>query len=204
MNNNFIHPLLEIKYTDKGVGIFAKDDIPINTVIIKEIPIIYNSSNIYKYLNLPLFKQLSKLLLVLLNSDNKEQFLKLVPHIEDKYIIKYNRIEEYHKKYFKDIDKETICLYFSKIMRNAFYFNNHIPSILFYGTQINHSCDPNVNYKPKGKYMIFTTIMNISKDNELYGLYINSETAKTMNRQMRQQYLLNHYAFECKCNKCSL
>lgn len=198
---NFIHPSLEIKKTDKGYGIFAKEYIPKNTKIIKEIPVIYKSSNIKKFLKSPFYKQVSKLLLVLLKS-HKEQFLKLVPHTHDNHIVNYLKIKDYHEKYFNDINKETICLYFSKIMRNAFYFHDNIPSVLFYGTLINHSCSPNVDFDPVKEFMVFKTIKDIEKDSEIYGLYINKDVMPTMTTNSRKQYLLDNYAFNCNCVKC--
>ena len=202
---SFFHKLLEVKKCSKGNGIFAIDNIPINTIIIKEIPLIYdnlNKTNYKDYLNESSLEQYGKLLLTILQSENKTKFLNLVPIEYDEYIINYSKIQNIHTKYFSDIDPKVFCLYYSKILRNAFYFHNNIPSILFFGTLLNHSCEPNVLFYPKKEYIIFKTCKFIKKNDEILALYINEDSVKKMNTLTRKNYLLKNYGFNCDCIKC--
>jgi len=193
--------MIEVKECSKGHGVFATKNIPKDTIIIREKPVIYPNKSKIELTDL---EQMIKLMHHLLHSTSKkkESFLQLVPLVEDEYIVNYSNIQKYHHQYFPELDSKTYCLYYSKMYRNAFYFYEDT-AILFDATIMNHSCNPNVNYYPKQDLMFFKTIRPIKKDEELEICYINKDTVKHMSTIERQTYLLHHYGFHCTCNTCN-
>ena len=83
-------------------------------------------------------------------------------------------------------------------MCNAFDFGKYGPAILFNGALLNHSCDPNVIFKQENKYMIFKTIKDINKGEELCNNYIDI----TLPKKRRLSILKSQYGFTCTCNRC--
>lgn len=181
------------KHSEYGLGAFANINIPSNTIILKEKP--YN-------LNYPYDETYIYMLIKTFLNDPKysTQFLSLVPiklDLEDKTFISYDLLKDGHEKHLPQLTKDQMVLYYMKLKRNMFKFDNS-PGICFIGTRINHSCDPNVTYYKDGDVLVFKTIKSINKDEELFESYIDYE----LPREVRQEMLLDRYGFVCKCNKC--
>ncbi len=115
----------------------------------------------------------------------------------------YKLINNYHdkkiKKYLLLVDNDIIILYYYKILFNAFDMNNN-PTILPIGAKMNHSCKPNIYFYQKNNMMYFEALCNINKGDELCYSYLRNY--KFINQKDKQNYLLNHYNFICKCIIC--
>ena len=211
---DFISKLIKKKYyVNKGYGFEAVDNIPMNTILIKETPLIdINNIEIYDDSILQMFSIIYK---VMKNTDTKDKFLKLVPDklTDNKLIISYELLIKYinklpetnFKKYFISLSKHDLLLYCLKYTRNAFNFTiykNNIkfrtPVILTKGTIFNHSCVPNVIFFKKGHQMYFITTRDVNKGEELCDSYIDIK----LNKSERQKLLFDQYGFKCQCNRC--
>jgi len=104
------------------------------------------------------------------------------------------------KKYLLLVKIDTLYFYYLKILFNAFQMNNN-SSILPIGAMMNHSCKPNIIFYEKNNMMIFEACANIKKDDEL--LYSYLRNYKYNNQTDKQNYLLNHYNFNCSCLECT-
>jgi SET domain-containing protein len=197
MNNNiiFLHKNLEIRISEgKGRGVFATEDIPANTIILKEKPL-YNKTSKGNY-----YKDVLRIIRLALNT-NREEFLNLAPATfeEIKYPISKKGFAKRYDKYLKNTTLNTAKLYFEKYAINVFAFKQD-SAFLFYGAKFNHSCEPNVEYfckRNKGCF-IFRTIKAIKKDEEVFDYYIDTE----LPREKRQKKLLNGFGFLCTCSRC--
>jgi hypothetical protein len=181
------------KQSEYGLGAFANVNIPSNTIILKEKP--YNLDHPYDetYIYMLIKSFLS-------NKIYSKQFLSLVPiklDLKDNTFISYDLLKDGHEKYLPQLTKDQMVLYYMKLKRNMFKFDNS-PGICFVGTRINHSCDPNVTYYKDNDVLIFKTIKQINKDEELFESYINYDLPKSE----RQKLLLERYGFVCNCNRC--
>src|SRR5579872_3603815 len=155
---NFIDHRLQITVIpNKGRGIIAKEKIPKNTIIMKEVPsIILPSDEI-------IFSDMFQLLYIIACSrpEIKHQFYLLQPNKIDQFVChrkrmvqsfeKLSTIQNRHAKriytYFKrNFTIDELLLMAAKYMCNAFDFGIGGPVILFTGTLLNHSCDPNVSF----------------------------------------------------------
>jgi hypothetical protein len=191
--------------SQKGTGIIATAKIPAKTIIIKEQPAFKIDDN-EKIVSDML--QLVHKIMKTENKDKKRRFKTLVPLTLDNYKIdstaifmeleklKTSHIATY--QYLKNINKEKLLLYCAKYMCNAFEFND-LPVILFNGTLLNHSCLPNVIFGRCGDYMIFETIRDIKKGEELCDSYIDI----TESRGKRKKHLKLQYGFDCQCIRCT-
>lgn len=181
------------KQSEYGLGAFANTNIPTNTTILREKP--YNLDHPYDE------SYMYMLINTFLNDKTySTQFLSLVPtklDLADKTFVSYDSLKDGHEKHLPQLTKDQMVLYFMKLKRNMFKFDNS-PGICFIGTRINHSCDPNVTYYKENDELVFKTIKPINKDEELVESYIDYE----LPRDLRQQMLLDRYGFVCKCNKC--
>jgi SET domain-containing protein len=83
-------------------------------------------------------------------------------------------------------------------MRNWFTYDDKAV-ILFYGTKLNHSCNPNIKYMKEGNVMVFRTKRPIQPGEELFDSYINCQMCKAD----RQSKLKRCYGFDCQCDKCN-
>lgn len=185
----YLYKTIYQKKCQYGIGTFTKKFIPKDTIVLKEKPFYLKEEKNDFY---P-FKLIKKIL-----KEKKKDFLNLVPDKIDKYAtFDEELLNEAHKKYFQNIDKELLRLYYLKYKRNAFGFEGN-PGILFYATKMNHSCSPNVKYYRSGNKMIFKTTRDIQANEELFDSYIPTFYSK----EERKKLLLNRYGFECNCNNC--
>jgi hypothetical protein len=186
------------KQSKYGIGTFATVDIPVGTVILKETP--YCLSKNKEEDPAYIFKLIDKFL-----SDKQyiKKFLSLVPESincnKDYDCVPYEDMKYFHQLYLPQLSRKEIMLYFMKLKRNMFTFHNS-PGICFIATRMNHSCDPNINYKVVGKELVFKTIKPIYKNDELFDSYIDFHLPK----KQRQKLLLERYGFLCKCTKCNV
>lgn len=172
-----------------GIGVFTKKFIPNNTIILKEKSYYLKEEN-NKYYPFKLIKKLLK--------ENKKDFLNLVPdNVDSHATFDEELLDEAHKKYFHNIDKELLRLYYLKYKRNAFKFDGN-PGILFYATKMNHNCSPNVKYYRSGNKMIFETTRDIQANEEIFDSYIPT----ILSKEERKEMLLKRYGFDCNCNNC--
>ena len=79
-------------------------------------------------------------------------------------------------------------------------------SIFRHSTLINHSCDPNVDFKVQLNSdndspisLSFHSLKKIKKDDQLFTSYLPSPKMKY---DQRQKYLLDNWGFVCQCKKC--
>jgi SET domain-containing protein len=100
------------------------------------------------------------------------------------------------KKYLLKFDIDILYIYYYKIIFNAFDMYK-TPVLLFNGATMNHSCFPNIYFYECNNAMIFITLSNIKKGDELTYSYLRHVNYKT--NEEKHKYLLNHYNFECNC-----
>ena len=190
----YTHPSLYQKQNDYGLGTYTKSFIPENTVIIKEKPhnLTHVTNNDPHYI-IQLIKHLLK--------NNPKEFLSIVQKNIDDHIresVNYDTIKEGHLEHLPELSEDEIKLYYTKYRRNAFKFGDN-PGFLFYGTRLNHSCEPNVSYYPSNEVMIFKTKRDIHPEEEILDSYINYNQPK----MVRQSELKRRYGFDCGCTKCN-
>ena len=183
----YVHPHIYQKRGDFGISTYTRKNIPEGTVIIEELPHNINAVNDdeYRY----------KLIRHLLNTQRKN-FMDLVP-LELDYDADDIYDYEKHMKFFPELSEELMKLYYLKYKRNAFLFDNQ-PSILFFSTKMNHSCESNCRYYRDNDRMIFETKRDIQAGEELFDSYI----ACNLPREERQQILKDRYGFDCGCTRC--
>ena len=193
--NNVIycHKGIEHRPSRHGTGTFAVHPILKNTEILREKPYHLDEPRTDETY---IFKLLRKLLD---DPQIKPLVDDLVPHEPDEYMPHFGDPQESMRQQFlPDIPRERAHLYYTKYKRNNFGFGDQ-PGFLFYGTKMNHSCNPNVHYERDGDHMVFRATRDIQPGEELFDSYINSN----MSRNDRQQELLRRYGFQCMCDKCS-
>jgi hypothetical protein len=191
----FKHDAIKVKEsTGKGRGVFAIQDIPENTIVLKEQPIYLDElTGRYYHDTLTLVRKLI--------DEYKDDFLSLFPHTLNEYnLIKRKNFIKNCDKFFKDVPIETVELYYEKFAKNCFAYKDG-SATLFYGAKFNHSCDPDViyNYNKKEKCFIFKTERNIKQGEEIFDTYIDHSDPK----KKRQKELLNIYGFVCTCIRCA-
>ena len=203
-NAEYFNPNFTIKsIQNKGFGIISSVNIPINIDVIHETPIIYEQST-KKYSSYNFYEKNAILLdQILQNPEQKTKFLKITPNKLSPQCVDYSIVKHLHHKYFPTMEKHIFQLYMCKMTRNVFNFND-LPAILFYGTLLNHSCEPNVQFRvsDNGKFMTFTTIRPINAGDEVCDSYLNEETIKHMSLTERQHNLHKQYDFLCTCSRC--
>lgn len=151
-------------------GFVANMNIPKYTVILVEKP--------HK-----IYKTLDKMV-----SDMKED------------IKKYKLEQQFQNLYPRNLEEDDKNYYYEKIIKNAFDFDRkkHTkPCLLFYGAIFNHSCYPNVLFTSFNEFMIFYTIRDIKKGEELTDHYIDVNKPRDIRKE-----LLEQYEFTCNCQKC--
>lgn len=189
----------------KGYGFFSNENIPRNTILIKEKPSFYIQENEQIY------SEVFQLLYNVLTSKDKDllfKFFKLLPKSlqnyrvdKEKILIEFEKIKKLNIEMYNFLSQnytlDEIYLYCAKYMCNAFEFNNK-PVILLTGSMLNHSCLPNVVFGKKNKMMYFQAIRDIKKNEEILDNYIDI----TLPQIDRQIYLKNQYGFDCDCTRC--
>jgi hypothetical protein len=189
--------MFKIIDTNKGKSVIAECDIPKDTIIFEEIPIVIGEDmydciyNIYENDTASL----------------EIEFNKLTPYELDKYAIKYDEIlnhirtlPQYMQDFFLNFKPEKLRLVCTKFYRNAFTYNSQ-SAILMKGRLLNHSCDYNTNFyldAINNKY-IFKTNRFIKKNEEITDHYIDVN----LSIKKRKNLLLTQYGFNCSCIKCN-
>ena|SRR5438132_1419008 len=190
-HSNFTHPDLEERITEqKGRGIFAINDIPKNTVVIREKPIVTNKEDNVKYL---------VSIIVYLYYNHKAEFDQIAPDKIDSTMSISIVMKSDLKKYISDDD--DILLYYTKYIRNGFRFNNN-SGMLFYGCILNHDCVPNTVFKQEDEFMVFTTTRKIRKDEEVTDSYLSAPEYNLFSDKKKKGILYKQYGFLCTCVKC--
>ena len=116
---------------------------------------------------------------------------KLIKNIHN--IINYNTKM---KKFFQNISNEELEYYYAKYIFNTFEGNKYGPLTLPLTAKINHSCNPNVDFKfneKTGQMNSFAT-RDIKKGDEILNSYLVNKTIK-----FHKEYLYEHYGFRCEC-----
>ena len=193
----YVHPHIYQKRGKYGMGTYARKAIPEGTIIIKELPQNIPDSNDDDYR--------FKLIKHLLEGETRDDFLQMVPTELDNTMETGLDLSEKHAAFLPELTDDEMKLYYLKIRRNAFSFENH-PSLLFYSTRMNHSCEPHVSYykdttgEKDGEKdcMTFKTKRPIRANEEIFDAYING----SMPKAERQLALKTRYGFDCACNKC--
>lgn len=201
---------LRLKKTNikgKGIGFIAKENIPANTIILREKP------DFYLEINENTISDIFELLYKIFTSKDKtkiDRFLDLTPctihnfpHYFNKTLEELDKLKNtklnYIYEFFKNnYNHDEITLFCVKYMCNAFEFDNAC-SILYTGRIFNHSCLPNIIFYRVDNMMYFMTIIDIKKGQELVDNYVDI----VQNKKIRQDRLLNQYGFICSCVRCS-
>lgn len=190
----FCHNGVCVKKSTNGMGTFATKRIPANTVMLKEKPHALDEPRSPEYA----FKLIRRLID---NPATKPQLESLVPlsldPADEHRVAPYSDLEEGHRKYLPELTPEQMRLMHAKLMRNWFSLGDR-PGILFTGTRMNHSCNPNVRYSMDGDHMVFRTARPIRKNEEIFDSYISGELPYAE----RQAELQRRYGFQCGCDKC--
>ena len=174
--------------------IIAKENIKKGTIILIEKPV-YKEKNIILLLYILIknkddinIKNLYPRNNININSTFLQTIYKLINNYPDKKI----------KQFLLLIDTNILIFYYYKILFNAFDMNT--PAILPIGAKMNHSCKPNVYFYQKNNLMYFEALNDIKKNDELCYSYLRNYNF--INQKDKQNYLLNHYNFICKCVMC--
>lgn len=196
----------DMLYINKSIHIHddrvvAMDNIPANTIILKEYPII----NLFGEKNNDPALQIILKLSDFCNSNmlypRDIHISKKHPELK-KWIKNMDRCVE-KNNIAKMLENDTDYLYhlYEKYLYNAFSMGEYGPIISVYGAKFNHSCDPNVDFyfDTKNGHIIFKTNRRIKKGEELYDTYVDVD----LDYHIRQKYLKEHYDFICKCKKCT-
>jgi hypothetical protein len=189
----FCHNGICIKPSNYGMGTFASENIPANTELLRETPHTLDESRSSDYI----YKLIRKLLD---NPETRPQLESLVPlsiDPNDPYITPYESMAEGHRRYLPELSADKMRLLHTKLKRNWFSCNDR-PGVLFTGTRMNHSCNPNVTYSMDGNNMVFRTTRPIKRNEEIFDSYIGTN----LPYHARQTDLKQRYGFDCGCDKC--
>ncbi|EED12492.1 SET domain containing protein [Talaromyces stipitatus ATCC 10500] len=176
--------LIEVRESPgKGLGVFAKDNIPRGTRILAESSLLKVEND---------------------NPDAKkilQAFEDLTPSQQSSYL-------ELHRYTF-DSDKQILEAQMGQTWDEMaemhrkvlnIYTANSFPSIYLLGSRFNHSCVPNTthSYHPSLDKETFHTIQDITAGEELLITYIDGSN---WDRSRRQKYL-QKWGFQCNCPVC--
>jgi hypothetical protein len=177
--------LIEVRESpSKGLGIFAKFNIPRGTRVISEPALLEvrreGNSNAKDIVQT--FEELT--------SSQQELFLQLHGYACDSFKCAAEREMEQAWQDISELHRKVLSIYAA----NAF------GNIYLLGSRINHSCLPNVNfaYNSKLKEETFHTIRNIMVGEELTIMYING-TNRTKDQRKTE---LKKWGFVCSCSTC--
>jgi len=185
-----IDPLFEVKRIDKehGFGMFAVNDIPSGTLILRESPII------------TLLKEEHR------TEQTEEQWIHsqfeaLSKGDQDTVLSLHNNLE-----HDENTEGKTRCV--GVYRTNAYCFTDHdrFESGLFpMISRINHSCFPNAQFVDDTKHEMhgIIALCGISAGEEITHCYIDIDLFMA-DSMKRQKYILEHYGFECQCRDCVL
>jgi hypothetical protein len=199
----YCHTYIEFRPTKYGTGIFATNHIPADTIIIREQPFTLSKEILCNDFTKYACQSIKQLL-----TYKKNEFLSLVPFNLDEYALeelKNSSIEDWHQLLLPKLTTEEMYLYYMKYSRNAFLIDEQKDgyrlAIFFFGTKLNHSCNPSVEEKFNGNEMVFRTTRSIEPNSELFGDYLLYQPM-LKSKAERQKYLLTNYGFLCRCEKC--
>ena len=202
-NTIYLHPGLDTRKNKYGLGVHTTQDIPANTIVLKEKLYFLNKRPVDNCT-----KHKIEIIKKMLNEENSKSYLlNLTPYKLDNTMNIYNYnddVKDLHMKYLPELDPNTMLLYLYKITRNSFNYNYYsdysVGAFCFYGTKLNHSCEPNVDYhlNKQDDTIIFKTTKDIKADGELFISYIDVNHCKCS----RQNNLKEDYGFDCECEKC--
>lgn len=168
----------------KGLGIFAKFNIPRGTRVISEPALLEvereGSSNAKDIVQR--FEQLA--------SSQQELFLQLHGYACDSFKCAAEREMEQAWQDISELHRKVLSIYAANAFGNVY----------FLGSRINHSCLPNVNfaYNANLKEETFHAIRDIMVGEELTIMYING-TNRTKDQRKAE---LNRWGFICSCLAC--
>jgi hypothetical protein len=205
--------MYKVIQTEKGRSVVATKNYDKGTIIIKEIPAvvcedlydaiyrIYTPHDTEGDEDQPDVPDID---------DIRYKYENMMPHKIDKFVITSEQIEKeieklptYMKEFFYNMDQQRLRLLCAKFYRNAFTYDTKYggPSaILFKGSLLNHSCDPNIDFHiDRSGFFVFTTNRPVFAGEELCDKYLDT----TLSYKKRQDILLTQYGFECKCTKCT-
>lgn len=172
-----------------GLGFWATERIPKNTVVLAEQPLMLKKAS--ESTVDAMFELIGKALCT-----NRDAFLKLTPRNQctDPFFLEYSRLKDAHRRWLPDISRETARLYATKYVRNAFSTKDG-PALLFDGAVFNHSCDPNVVFALQAGVMVFRTCRDVEEGEQLFDRYGNADGSKKYHA-----HLLRQYGFRCACS----
>lgn len=189
----------------KGTGYVANSNIPARTVIIRELPA-FKIPDDEKVVCEML--QLLYHIFTCPDRERMKKFKELHPETLEGFKVGWDdvhgRLQKLEKvypkkaKYLREIDRNKLMLACAKYSCNAFDFGTS-PVILFQGTKLNHSCLPNSIFGKVGDHMVFETVREIKKGEEISDNYIPI----TRSRGERIRQLKSQYGFLCACERCS-
>ena len=190
--------MVELRQCEKGIGMFATKNIVKGTILFTEKPAMldktFTTDNMFH-------KDYIVLSIKYLIDHYYEDFMDLVPKTYETnnqiIITNYN-----FDTFFPECPKNKRQLYLTKYLRNAFNFGKNKYCMLFLGCKLNHDCSPNTEFYKKNNVMVFETITNIKKGQEITDSYTSSDIYENMNDKQRKTKLFQQYGFICECKKC--
>lgn len=194
---DYISDKIQFSNDSNYMSVKAKQNIKKGEVILKEYPEI----NLFGEEEIDKALQIIKIYI-----DKKESELyprnysytktKMIKNVHN--IIKSNnKSNNKLSKYFKNISNDEIEYYYAKYIFNTFEGNRYGPLTLPITAKINHSCNPNVEFKfdEKSGQMITFATRNIKSGEEIFDSYLMNKSIK-----FHKEYLYEHYGFRCDCN----
>ncbi|AYV76389.1 MAG: hypothetical protein Terrestrivirus6_15 [Terrestrivirus sp.] len=210
---DFLHKSVDIKFNNNEYKVIAKNDIKSGTIILRETPLyeIFGEKNIDPALQI-MYKMIGKKYNKNYNFGLIHDETTLTPR-DTQFLYENNLKNNLYKTIRKlpegeiknvllKIDDNKLIQYYFKYLYNAFSMYKHGPTILILGAKLNHNCNPNTRFYPENDTMIFETVRNIKKGEEITDTYIKETDLNTMGTKQRREYLFNHYCFVCKCLRC--
>jgi SET domain-containing protein len=166
--------IVRIRYGIHGRECIATQFIPKNTIIIQEKPFF-----LHKARKEPFSKAIKK------SIDIVPKVMHLAPEIQKQIRITKDNIDQY------------LDLLEKKYHTNRFEYTDDLSCLVYYGSYLNHSCCPNVKYKRVKNKLVFYTICDVDKGDELTISYIN-----TQNDYNVRAHMLKDWDIVCTCIKC--
>ena len=170
--------------TSKGLGVFAKSNIPRGTRVISEPALleVRREANSNAKDIVQVFEQLT--------SSQQELFLELHGYACHSFQRAAEREMQQDWQDISGLHRKVLSIYAANAFGNVFLL----------GSRINHSCLPNVNfaYNSKLKEETFHAIRDIMAGEELTITYINGTNRTKDQRKVE----LNKWGFSCSCPAC--
>ena len=185
-----VHAGMQLKRCAMGLGFWALERIPANTVVLIEKPLMLPRA---RDSTVDAMFELIKLAL----ERRRDAFLQLVPHVREGYqVMDYALMRDAHLRWLPHVSQGDAQLYASKYMRNAFG-SAQGPALLFQGAMFNHSCSPNTLFSMQKGAFVFRTCRDVPKGQQLFDRYGHGH--KDECDTAYHQRLFAQYGFRCKC-----